>query len=242
MNQQVSSPPRHPLLRPRVLLRGLALIAALVLVGVLLNFFDFRSLLGKEWIDSAVLNHGLSGEILFVVVASVAIAIGLPRQGVSFFSGYAFGLFVGVGLALLATFLGSLVTFCWARFLGREALARWFPGKLRRIDDFLSGTPVAMALALRLSPLSSNVLTNLAAGVSGVPLVPFFIGSLLGYIPQTIIFALLGGGMTLEPVIGTVISVVLFVASTVLGLWVWRRYRVQRGLPEEDEEEPRQSI
>ena len=136
---------------------------------------------------------------------------------------------------MVATLLGSLLTFYYARFMGREALSRRFPGKVQKLDAFLSENPMSMALILRLSPFSANLAVNLTAGVTGVPVLPFFAGSLIGYLPQTIIFALLGGGiLESSAILNTILSAVLFVISTAVGLWLWRRTRAKRGLPDED--------
>lgn len=225
---------RHPLLDPRILMRGLVLIATLVAIGFLFEGLGLKSMLDSGWVDHEVRGKGLWGEGLFLLVGAAFVALGLPRQVVSFLAGYAFGFTLGTGLALLATLMGSIATFTYARFMGREVLVKRFPGKIKRLDDFLAGNPMTMALILRLSPFSANVVANLAAGVSGVRVVPFFVGSALGYLPQTIVFALLGGGIQLDPVMNTALSVLLFVVSTVLGLWLWQRYRVARGLPEDD--------
>lgn len=227
---------RHPLLDPRILTRGLVLIATLAAVGFLFEGLGLKSMVDAGWVDHEIRGKGLWGEGLFLLVAAAFVAVGLPRQVVCFLGGYAFGFGLGTGLSLLATLMGSLVTFYYARFMGREVLVKRFPGKIKRIDDFLAGNPMVMALILRLSPFSANVIANLAAGVSGVRVVPFFFGSVLGYLPQTIVFALLGGGIQLDPVLNTTLSVLLFVVSTVLGLWLWRRYRKARGLPEDGEE------
>lgn len=226
---------RHPLLDPKVLLRGLVLIATLAAVGALLELVGLKSMLESGWVDSEVRGKGLWGEALFILVGASFTALGMPRQVVSFLGGYAFGFWLGTLLSLLATLLGAMGVFYYARFMGRDFLARRFPGRLKKIDDFLSGNPMTMTLVLRLSPFSSNLVANLAAGVSGVRALPFFAGSAIGYLPQTIVFALLGGGMELDPVTNTILSAALFVVSTVLGLWLWRRYRKARGLPEDEE-------
>jgi uncharacterized membrane protein YdjX (TVP38/TMEM64 family) len=221
------------LLRPRVLVRGLVLIATLVAVGFLIEGLGLKSMFETGWVDAEVRGKGLWGEALFVLVGTAFAAIGLPRQAISFLGGYAFGFVIGTGLALLATMIGAVTTFHYARFMGREFMLRRFPHRIKKLDDFLAGNTAAMALVLRLSPFSNNLAANLAAGVSGVRPLPFFAGSALGYLPQTLIFALLGSGVEVDPVFRTAVSVALFVASTVLGLWLWRRYRTAKGLPEE---------
>lgn len=226
---------RHPLLEPQILIRGLVLIATLAAVGVLLELVGLKGMLESQWVDAEVRGKGLWGEALFLLVGGAFTALGLPRQVVAFLGGYAFGFLGGTALALAATLGGAVVTFYYARFMGREFLVRRFPRRVKKIDDFLSGNPLVMTLVLRLSPFSSNLVANMAAGVSGVRMVPFFLGSVLGYLPQTIVFALLGGGLQLAPVTNTILSAGLFVVSSVLGLWLWRRYRAARGLAEDDE-------
>ncbi|HTH15674.1 MAG TPA: VTT domain-containing protein [Magnetospirillum sp.] len=227
----------HPLLDPKVLLRGLVLIATMVAVGWLLEVVGLKSMLDTAWVDHQVRGHGLNGEALFLLVGLVAIALGLPRQAIAFGAGYAFGLWQGMGLALLATVLGSIFTFYYARFIGREALTKRFPHRIARIDSFLAGNELSMAMILRLSPVSNNLVANIAAGVSGVRVVPFFLGSLVGYLPQTVVFALAGAGFELDKTVTWSLSAVLFIASTILGIWLWRRTRAAKGLPEEDEGE-----
>lgn len=224
---------RHPLLDPRVLLRGLVLIATLVAVGWLLEVIGIKSMLDTGWVDHEVRGKGLWGEALFVLVGATFTVL-LPRQVVSFLGGYAFGLVVGTGLALLATLVSAVTSFYYARFMGRDFLARRYPGRIGKIDAFLSGNTLVTTLVLRLSPFSSNLVTNLAAGVSAVRPAPFFAGSAMGYLPQTLIFALLGSGFDVDPALRTGLSVALFVVSSVLGLVLWRRYRAKRGLPDEE--------
>jgi uncharacterized membrane protein YdjX (TVP38/TMEM64 family) len=225
--------PRHPLLDPKVLMRGLVLIATLAAVGLLLQGLGLRSMLETGWVDSQVRGKGLAGAGLFVLVGALFTAIGLPRQVPAFLAGYAFGFVQGTVWALLATMAGALAAFHFARFMGREYLLRRFPHRLKRIDDFLSGNTALMAFVLRLSPFANNLASNLAAGVSGVRPPAFFAGSALGYLPQTMVFALLGSGFGVEPGLRIGLSVALFVVSTALGVWLWRRFRAARGLPED---------
>lgn len=228
---------RHPLLDPRVLVRGMVLIATLVAVGFLLEILGLKSMFETGWVDAEIRGKGLMGEALFVLVGAAFTAIGLPRQVVSFLGGYAFGFVIGTALAVLASIVGAVGAFHYARFMGRSFMVRRFPHRIKKIDDFLAGNTAIMALVLRLSPFTNNLATNLAGGVSGVRALPFFAGSVIGYLPQTLVFALLGSGVEVDPVFRTVMSVALFVLSTVLGLWLWRRYRTEKGLPEDLPEE-----
>ncbi|MBI3901443.1 MAG: VTT domain-containing protein [Nitrosomonadales bacterium] len=90
------------------------------------------------------------------------------------------------------------------------------------------GRSNSMTLLVRLFPVGNNLATNLAAGAIGVHASRFFAGSLLGYVPQTAIFALAGSGVGVDPALRIGLSVTLFVLSSVFGAWCYRRHRRAR--------------
>ncbi len=212
---------------PRALLKGLAVLLTLVAAGFLAESLGG---LDTAWIDDRVRGHGLSGELLFVGTGAVFTAFGLPRQMVGFLGGYAFGLLGGSLLALVASTLGCALAFAYARLVGRSFVKRRFGGRIARVDRFLAGNPFSMALLIRLLPVGSNLATNLAAGVTSVGALPFIGGSAIGYLPQTAIFALAGSGVEVDPELRITLSVVLFLASGMLGVYLYRRYRHGRSL------------
>ncbi len=212
------------------MVKGLVLIATLAMIGFLLEGLGLRNALDTHWIDAEVKGQGMRGDALFVLVGGVAIAIGLPRQAVCFLGGYAFGFAEGLLWSSLASLAGCIAAFLYARLMGRDFIAARFPERVARIDAFLAGNTFSMTLLIRLLPVGSNLVTNLAAGVAGVRSLPFFLASVLGYLPQTIVFALLGSGIQVDPVFRIGASVVLFVASGVMGVWLFRRFRHGRHL------------
>ncbi len=205
----------------RVLLRGLVVIASLVAIGLLFDHLQ----LSKTWIDTQIRGQGTAGYLLFVAACALFTGIGLPRQVISFLGGYAFGFVEGTALAVLATAIGCSGTFFYARLVGRKMVASRFAHKIQKIDAFLHDNPFSMTLLIRLLPVGSNLITNLAAGVSSVRAVPFILGSAIGYIPQNLVFALGGSGITLDPEIRITLSVALFMVSGAIGVFLYRRYR-----------------
>ncbi|MBT4932517.1 MAG: TVP38/TMEM64 family protein [Rhodospirillaceae bacterium] len=210
---------------PKILFRGLIWITSLVAIGYALKVSGLGSSIDKAWVDSDIRGQGFTGELLFVGVGMMFTAVGLPRQIICFLAGYAFGLLEGTALAMVATVLGCIVAFFYARIMGRSFVVGRFPDRVQRIDDFLHENPLSMTLLIRLLPLGSNVVTNLAAGVSGVGAISFFLGSALGYLPQTLVFTLVGSGFSVDPEIRIAISVILFAVSGFLGVFLFRKYR-----------------
>ena len=108
-------------------------------------------------------------------------------------------------------------------FIFPDAATR--PERLRRFDDFVRGDPFSMTLLIRLLPVGSNLITNLVAGVSSIRKTGFFAGSFVGYLPQALIFALAGDGLTVESHWRIGSSIVLFLLAGLLALPLYRRMR-----------------
>ncbi len=97
------------------------------------------------------------------------------------------------------------------------------PARMRRAHDLIVRKPFSATLTLRLLPVGNNLLLNLLAGLSAVPAGPFLAATALGYLPQTIVFTLLGSGAQVGHAAQAAIAAVLFVASAVLAYALLRR-------------------
>jgi uncharacterized membrane protein YdjX (TVP38/TMEM64 family) len=210
---------------PRAILKGLLLIASLAALGFLAKHGHLADMLSEHWIDAEVRGKGWHGDLIFLAVGTLTAALGFPRQVIAFLGGYAFGFIAGTWLATLATLLGCVLAFFYARWLGRNLVQNRFPGRIRKVDAFLHEHPFSMAVVIRLLPVGSNVATNLLAGVSSVRSLPFFAGSGVGYLPQTLVFALAGSGVNFNPALRLTLAGVLFVVSSLIGVWLYRRHR-----------------
>ena len=219
----------------RTYLPGLVFLATLIAIGYVLEEGLLQGMLSEAWIDREVRGQGISGELLFLAVGGLVTAVAIPRHIISFLGGYAFGALLGTALAVLATEIGCVIVFFYGRFVGRPLVSEKIRARVRRIEDFLASNPFSMTLLIRLLPAGNNFATSLAAGVSRVPARPFLLGSLLGYVPQTFVFALAGSGIEMGARMRLVVAVVFFVVSGAIGIWLYRRYRHEKSLGEEVE-------
>jgi uncharacterized membrane protein YdjX (TVP38/TMEM64 family) len=217
----------------KVFVKGGILILTLVLAGFALKELGIGTDISEQWVDNAVKGQGLRGYLIFLLAGSILIAAGFPRQAVCFFGGYAFGFLEGLGWSMLASVAGSAVCFYYTRYLGRSLVQRLFGARIQKMDAFLAGNPFAMTLLIRLLPVGSNLLTNIAGGVSSIKGLPFLAGSGLGYVPQSLVFVLLGSGIQVDTGLRTSLSVALFVVSAALGVFLYRRFRHGRHLGSE---------
>jgi len=198
--------------RPALLLLGL-IVAGLVLQ--------------RLGLDTGITAAGQRGPLAFVAAATAACAVGVPRQVVAYSGGLAFGFWPGAALAMLAEALGCAANFFWARWVARAWAARWLAragtGRLDRLSRFLVANTFTATLTLRLLPVGNNLLLNLLAGVSSVAAGPFLLASALGYVPQTAVFALLGGGVRISQNAQMIVAVALFAISIALGTFLLHR-------------------
>ncbi|MCS6890046.1 MAG: VTT domain-containing protein [Rhodovarius sp.] len=214
--------------------KALLLAAGLAAAGLLLRALGAAP--GTEWVDRHLRGEGAArAQLLFLLAGAAATAAGLPRQSIAFLGGYAFGAVLGSIHALAAQLAGCALAYLWARLVGRAWAERRLRGRfgprLRPLVATLRQTPFGAVLALRLLPVGSNLLLNLLAGMAAIPLLPFLAASAIGYLPQTVVFALLGKGVRVDGAWQIGLSALLFAASLGLGLWLYRRHRAGEADP-----------
>lgn len=207
------SPPRRT---------GLLWRPALLIAGLLAAGLAWRLVPGGNAI-LARLAAGRAGGAGFLLAGALAAASGVPRQAVAFAAGFGFGVWRGVLWALAAQMLGCAANFFWARALAGSGLRRRLAaGRGRHLAGRLLAAPFRATLMLRLMPVGNNCALNLAAGAVDLAAAPFLAASLLGYLPQTVIFVLLGGGVAIGARARLALALGLFAAAAGLGLALWR--------------------
>jgi uncharacterized membrane protein YdjX (TVP38/TMEM64 family) len=165
-----------------------------------------------------------AGGLLFIAAGAVLTAFGLPRQVVAFAGGYVFGAWEGSAIALVAQMLGCGADYVAARYFAGLGPRAWLARGRRAgaLHRTLSLRPFSVTLTLRLLPVGNNLVVNLLAGVAGLPAVPFLLATLIGYVPQTLIFALLGSGAQVGRGVHLAMGAALFAAAAALGIYLYR--------------------
>ena len=107
----------------------------------------------------------------------------------SVFSGAVFGLPLGPLLVSLGSTLGAVLAFFVARYILRDWVDERFGARLNPIHEGLCENDINYMLVLRLVPLFPFFLVNIAMGVSPISWKVFMVGTLLGKLPATWIYA-----------------------------------------------------
>ncbi len=190
-------------------------------------FYQLDEITLKRYID-LFLPKGVFGVITLLIILSLAISIGLPRQVAAFTAGFSLGLFWGTLLATLAATIGCLITVKFSHLFLRKFVNKRYKNQLIRITHFFSTQTFNKAFVIRLLPAGSNFITNVVAGTAKVPTKSYLLGSSLGFIPQMFIFSLAGSGVRLGEQQQLTISIALFFIALFMGTLLYRRSKFDK--------------
>jgi uncharacterized membrane protein YdjX (TVP38/TMEM64 family) len=173
-----------------------AVFAALKLTGAL-DHLSFAALSrNREWLVAQVAALGLAAPLLFVLIYAACTALSLPTGLLlSTLGGFLFGTVWGGLSILLGATLGATVLFLAARTVLGEALRARAGPFLLKLEAGFREHELSYMLVLRLVPLFPFWLVNLAPAFLGVRLSNFVLGTFLGIIPGTLVYASVGTGL-----------------------------------------------
>lgn len=198
----------------------LCLFAGLLFSGVLNPILVHLS--DKNWLSGYLAEKGYIGHSLIIVASLFLVAIGGPKQIVAFLFGYLYGPYLGTSVTLAICLVAALLNYMTAKMVLAHTLGRYFPIRMNKFNQFASRAPFMKILMLRLLPVGSNLVTNLLSGSVGVPLWAFISASLIGYLPQTVIFALVGYGINGADHVMIYMSIGFAVLSFILTALIYR--------------------
>jgi uncharacterized membrane protein YdjX (TVP38/TMEM64 family) len=166
-------------------LLALAWAAAPALMGILLlaNIGPVR-----DWLDA----HRAAGVYVYTFLFMFSAGFGvLPTYAQSILGGWVFGFALGFPAALAGFTGGALIGYVVAHTVAKTRVERMIDEKVkaRAVRDALIGrgfwSTLGVVALLRLSPNSPFALMNLAMAATGVPRLPYAVGTLLGMAPRT---------------------------------------------------------
>jgi uncharacterized membrane protein YdjX (TVP38/TMEM64 family) len=208
--------------------RIIGLATALAGVVVLVHFTPLASVLEdaqhwKLWIRE----FGFLAFLGYGMAAALAVMFGVPRSVTCLAAGGLFGSLIGIAVSWVSSTAGSYGAFLLARWGARRpderTLDRW-----PWLRELLAAPSVASVAWLRQLPLPGLML-NLMLGVTTARHRVFLAGTLLGYLPLNIAFALVGSGLgkaDLVKSLGQFLGAIAVV--NLVALLVWRQVKKHR--------------
>ncbi len=143
-----------------------------------------------------VVTHPVAAPALYVAIYAVTVALSMPESAVlTAAGGLLFGTLFGGTLAVIGSSFGAHALFLAVRYHLADAIAARGGRFLDRIRPGLERNGFSYLLAIRLLPAFPFWLVNLAAGLSGMRLLPYAAATVIGIMPATFIYASIGAGL-----------------------------------------------
>jgi uncharacterized membrane protein YdjX (TVP38/TMEM64 family) len=175
----------------------LLLAIVVVLASGLAEYLSFEQLKqNRSQLLDFVDRHAVLAPLLFMAIYAAVIALSIPGGAVLTVAG---GFLFGIGLATLyvvvaATAGASLVFLAAKTALGDSLRAKAGPW-MRRMEAGFRENALNYLLFLRLIPAFPFWLVNLVPAFLGVPFPTYVVGTFLGIIPGTLVYASVGNGL-----------------------------------------------
>jgi uncharacterized membrane protein YdjX (TVP38/TMEM64 family) len=175
------------------------------LIAGIVAFFAFRldrfvSLealkTNREALTGWVAAHMVWAAVGYFVAYILAVALSLPVGAVmTLTGGFLFGPYLGMLLAIAGATAGATVLFLAARFVFGTALRARAGPWLRRMEAGFNKNAFSYLLALRLTPVFPFWIVNLVPAFLNVRTGTYVLATLIGVMPATVVFALIGHGL-----------------------------------------------
>ena len=145
-----------------------------------------------DWVDT----YGVIAALVYMFIYAVAIAFSLPGGAVlTITGGFLFGSIWGTVCVVIAATAGATALFLIAKTSFGDALRAKAGPALQRMQDGFQEGALSYLLVLRLVPLFPFFLVNLVPAFLGVSLRVYVLGTFIGIIPGTFVFATVGAGL-----------------------------------------------
>jgi uncharacterized membrane protein YdjX (TVP38/TMEM64 family) len=200
---------------------GILVVYVAIVVGIYL--FLFLNDIPLRTVPGIIAMHvhaaGIWGPLVLLAFAASSSVIPFPSAGISVISGALFGPWLGALLAVLGLNVAAALSFWISRFLGRHFVSENERGWVKQYDTLLSEQGFITVLGLRLLLLPFDFI-GYAAGLTRMPFRQFMAASIIGSIPSTVSFVVLGESLSSPRTWG--LFAVLFCLSLLIAFFVRR--------------------
>lgn len=143
-----------------------------------------------------VADNPLAAPLVFMVIYAAVVAFSLPSGAImTIAGGFLFGSGLGTAWVVLSATLGATILFVIAKTsLGNPLHAKAGPW-LKKMENGFQENALSYLLALRLIPLFPFFVVNLVPAFLGVRLRTYVIGTLVGIVPGSFVYATVGAGL-----------------------------------------------
>jgi uncharacterized membrane protein YdjX (TVP38/TMEM64 family) len=150
----------------------------------------------REQLLAMVAQHPFLAPLAFVALYAAVIALSVPGGAVlTIAGGFLFGVVAGSFYVVVAATLGATIVFLIAKTAVGDFLRAKAGPRIRRMEEGFREDAFSYLLVLRLIPIFPFWLVNIVPAFLGVGVGTYVLGTFLGIIPGSLVFASVGNGL-----------------------------------------------
>ena len=215
-------------MKQKTFLKFIAFVILIILVIFSYFYFDLKSQLNTENIRNIINSYGIFAPLVFILIFIIASVLFLPGSILSFTGGAIFGSIIGTIYTIIGATIGATLAFLFARHFTRSFFQESIERKYKKIKEFnnkLEKKGFFTVIFLRLIPIFPFNGLNLALGITKVKLKDYILGTFLGIIPGSFLYAYLGDSVVEMNLTNIIIAIVLLILLS-LSLNIYKNHKM----------------
>lgn len=190
-------------------------IIAVIIFYLLLNLNYLKSMLNINNLQTFFLKYKdfTIGIYLFIFVVKPFLVI-VPSNVVALLGSTIFNPLLAFILTMIGFFISSTIAFFLARLLGKKYVEKIVGKKVIKLDENLRKNGFKIVLFLRLPPVIPYDPLSYACGLTNIRYKDFIIASLLGVVPETICYSIIGNNFNNPLSFNFLLPISLLVVTT----------------------------
>jgi len=176
----------------------LTIVGAAIIVFFALDLGRFLTLenlkVNRDALHAYYSAHRAAFILTFILIYVVQTTLALPGAAIlTLTAGAIFGAIMGTAWVNIGATTGAVLAFLLARTILRDWVVKKFGRQMKTLDEGLQESGLSYLLFLRFVPLVPFFLINLACGVTNLSLRTYIIGTMVGILPGSFVYANAGG-------------------------------------------------
>lgn len=179
-------------------LKFLCFIVIIILsLIVLISNIEKIRYINEETVINILSNHEGTMELTYLIIFVIKpFFLVIPSNVVALVGGTLFGSIKGFVLTMIGFFVSGTIAFFTARYLGKEFVDKIVKNKLLKLDNNMEHRGFRILFLLRLPPIIPFDPLSYACGLSKISYKDFILASLLGVMPETLCYSIMGKSFT----------------------------------------------
>ena len=169
------------------------LVLVTICLFILVKNLDFVKSLDFEKISKFIEEKGTFSSLIYVAIFILKpFFVVIPTNLIAIVGGTLFGPVKGFLLTMLGFFISGTIAFYTSRFLGRDFVEGIIGNRFIKLDENIEKNGFKILFFLRLPPILPYDPLSYACGFTKINYKDFILASLLGVVPETMCYSILG--------------------------------------------------